>query len=231
MNFVIKPARQVVLPIIGSADVFPVGQIYCVGRNYADHAIEMGHDPNREAPFFFMKPAYAVLADGEQMQYPSLSSDVHHEVELVVALAKGGERVSVADAMALVFGYAVGIDMTRRDLQAQAKEKSRPWEAGKTFKHAAPCSAISPLASTGEMNDGLIQLSINGDDRQRGDINQMIWKVPEVISRLSELFVLQAGDLIYTGTPAGVGPVKPGDNIEAHIDNVGSLNIKVGEAV
>ncbi len=181
MNFVIEPARQVVLTVNGSADVFPVGQIYCVGRNYADHAIEMGHDPNREAPFFFMKPAYAVLADGGQMQYPSLSSDVHHEVELVVALARGGEHVSVADAMALVFGYAVGIDMTRRDLQAQAKEKSRPWEAGKTFKHAAPCSAISPLASTSEMNDGLIQLSIIVDDRQRGDINQFIWNVQEVI--------------------------------------------------
>ena len=138
--------------------------------------------------------------------------------------------MSVSDAMALVFGYAVGIDMTRRDLQAQAKEKSRPWEAGKTFKHAAPCSAISPLASTGEMNDGLIRLSINGDDRQRGDINQMIWKVPEVISRLSELFLLQAGDLIYTGTPAGVGPIRPGDDIEAQIDKLGRLNIKVGEA-
>ena len=230
MSFVIKPAAQVVLPVNGSSALFPVGQIYCVGRNYADHAIEMGHDPDREAPFFFMKPGYAVLQDGEQMQYPALSTDVHHEVELVVALAKGGQHVSVSDAMALVFGYAVGIDMTRRDLQAQAKEKSRPWEAGKTFKHAAPCSAISPLASTGEMNDGLIRLSINGDDRQRGDINQMIWKVPEVISRLSELFLLQAGDLIYTGTPAGVGPVRPGDDIEAQIDKLGRLNIKVGEA-
>lgn len=230
MRFVVKPAGQVVLPVNGSIDVFPVGQIYCVGRNYADHAIEMGHDPDREEPFFFMKPAYAVLQDGEQMQYPALSSDVHHEVELVVALGLGGQHLPVRDAMELVFGYAVGIDMTRRDLQAQAKEKSRPWEAGKTFKHAAPCSAIAPLASTGEMNDGLIQLSINGDDRQRGDINQMIWKVAEVISRLSELFVLQAGDLIYTGTPAGVGPISPGDNIEAQIDRVGSLNIKVGEA-
>ena len=176
-----------------------------------------------------MKPAYAVLQNGGQMQYPALSSDVHHEVELVVALTRGGSNVSVRDAMKWVFGYAVGIDMTRRDLQAQAKEKSRPWEAGKTFKHAAPCSAITPLAVTGEMNDGLIRLSINGDERQRGDINQMIWKVPEVISRLSELFLLQAGDLIYTGTPAGVGPIRPGDDIEAQINMVGSLNIKVGE--
>lgn len=229
MSFVIEPAARVVLPVNGSRDVFPVGQIYCVGRNYAEHALEMGHDPDREAPFFFMKPAYAVLQNGGQMQYPALSSDVHHEVELVVALARGGSNVSVRDAMQWVFGYAVGIDMTRRDLQAQAKEKSRPWEAGKTFKHAAPCSAITPLAVTGEMNDGLVRLSINGDERQRGDINQMIWKVPEVISRLSELFLLQAGDLIYTGTPAGVGPIRPGDDIEAQIDKVGSLNIKVGE--
>lgn len=229
MSFVIEPAARVVLPVNGSRDVFPVGQIYCVGRNYAEHALEMGHDPDREAPFFFMKPAYAVLQNGGQMQYPALSSDVHHEVELVVALTRGGSNVSVRDAMKWVFGYAVGIDMTRRDLQAQAKEKSRPWEAGKTFKHAAPCSAISPLAVTGEMNDGLIRLSINGDERQRGDINQMIWKVPEVISRLSELFLLQAGDLIYTGTPAGVGPIRPGDDIEAQINKVGSLNIKVGE--
>ena len=231
MSFVIEPAARVVLPVNGSRDVFPVGQIYCVGRNYAEHALEMGHDPDREAPFFFMKPAYAVLQNGGQMQYPALSSDVHHEVELVVALARGGSNVSVRDAMQWVFGYAVGIDMTRRDLQAQAKEKSRPWEAGKTFKHAAPCSAITPLAVTGEMNDGLVRLSINGDERQRGDINQMIWKVPEVISRLSELFLLQAGDLIYTGTPAGVGPIRPGDDIEAQIDKVGSLNIKVGETV
>ena len=229
MSFVIEPPAQVVLPVNGSRDVFPVGQIYCVGRNYAEHALEMGHDPDREAPFFFMKPAYAVLQNGGEMQYPALSSDVHHEVELVVALARGGSNVSVRDAMKWVFGYAVGIDMTRRDLQAQAKEKSRPWEAGKTFKHAAPCSAITPLAVTGEMNDGLIRLSINGDERQRGDINQMIWKVPEVISRLSELFLLQAGDLIYTGTPAGVGPIRPGDDIEAQINKVGSLNIKVGE--
>lgn len=229
MSFVIEPAARVVLPVNGSRDVFPVGQIYCVARNYAEHALEMGHDPDREAPFFFMKPAYAVLQNGGQMQYPALSSDVHHEVELVVALTRGGSNVSVRDAMKWVFGYAVGIDMTRRDLQAQAKEKSRPWEAGKTFKHAAPCSAITPLAVTGEMNDGLIRLSINGDERQRGDINQMIWKVPEVISRLSELFLLQAGDLIYTGTPAGVGPIRPGDDIEAQINKVGSLNIKVGE--
>jgi fumarylpyruvate hydrolase len=230
MKFIFDPVERVVLPVVDSDHVFPVGQIYCVGRNYAEHAIEMGHDPSREPPFFFMKPGYAILKQGEQMTYPSLSSDVHHEVELVVALKGGGENIAAQDAMELVFGYAVGIDMTRRDLQAQAKDKSRPWEAGKTFRHAAPCSAIVPIAASGEINSGAISLSINGDERQRGDVNQMIWKIPEVISKLSELFVLQPGDLIYTGTPAGVGPICPGDEVEAQIENVGRLNIQVGEA-
>jgi fumarylpyruvate hydrolase len=228
MSYPFKVDDAVTLPIIDRDDEFPVSQIYCVGRNYADHAIEMGHDPNREAPFFFMKPAYSILNDGEQMEYPFGSTDVHHEVELVVALGKGGSNIDVNDAMGFVYGYAVGIDMTRRDLQAQAKEKGRPWEAGKTFLHAAPCSAIVPIDKIGEMNYGAIRLSVNGTERQAGDINQMIWKVPEVISRLSELFVLHPGDLIYTGTPAGVGPIESGDKIQAVIENVGSLNIEVG---
>ncbi len=229
MKYVFDPVEKVTLPVIGSDTAFPVGQIYCVGRNYAEHAIEMGHDPDREAPFFFIKPGYTILQDGELMTYPSLSADVHHEVELVVALAHGGENIAVEDAMELVFGYAVGIDMTRRDLQAQAKEKSRPWEAGKTFKHAAPCSGIVPIATSGEINSGEISLSVNGVQRQRGDVNQMIWKIAEVISKLSELFVLQPGDLIYTGTPAGVGPVNTGDEIKAQIEGVGNLGIRIGE--
>jgi fumarylpyruvate hydrolase len=229
MSYIFEPGSRVTLPVVDSDDFFPVSQIYCVGRNYADHAIEMGHDPNREDPFFFLKPAYSILNDGKEMTYPSRSHDVHHEVELVVALSKGGRNIDVNDAMDLVYGYAVGIDMTRRDLQAEAKEKSRPWEAGKTFLHAAPCSAVVPMTKSGEINYGSIQLSINGSERQRGDINQMIWKVPEVISRLSELFVLHPGDLIYTGTPAGVGPVNIGDRIEAAIENVGTLNITVAE--
>lgn len=230
MNYLFEPGERVTLPVINSDELFPVSQIYCVGRNYADHAIEMGHDPSREAPFFFMKPAYSILRDGELMEYPSGSHDVHHEVELVVALARGGRHIDVNDAMNLVYGYAVGIDMTRRDLQAEAKEKSRPWEAGKTFLHAAPCSAIVPINETGEINFGSIQLNINGSEKQKGDVNQMIWKVPEVISRLSELFVLCAGDLIFTGTPAGVGPIEVGDKIEAEIENVGTLSITVGDA-
>lgn len=231
MNFVFNPVARASLPVLGSDDVFPVGQIYCVGRNYAEHAIEMGHDPDREAPFFFMKPGFAILRDGQQMQYPSRSSDVHHEVELVVALETGGENVAAEDAMELVFGYAVGIDMTRRDRQAEAKEKRRPWEIGKTFKHAAPCSAIAPIATTGEINSGRIYLAVNGEPRQAGNINQMIWKIPEVIAKLSELFPLQPGDLIFTGTPAGVGPVNIGDDLEARIEGVGEIKIRVAGSV
>jgi len=207
---------------------FPVNNIYCVGRNYADHAIEMGGDPNREAPFFFMKPAYAVSTNGVNMVYPSHSSDVHHEVELVVALASGGINVTVAEAMSLVFGYAVGVDMTRRDLQSEAKEQRRPWEAGKTFFQAAPCSDLLPVPRTGELNAGGISLSINGEIRQQGDLAQMIWKVPEVISRLSELFFLQPGDLIFTGTPAGVGPIEKGDQVVARVAGLPELSFGVG---
>ncbi len=162
------------------------------------------------------------------MEYPSHSNDVHHEVELVVALSTGGRDLNLTEANECIFGYAVGIDMTRRDLQAEAKEKARPWESGKTFLHAAPCSSIVPVEETGLIDDGDIRLSINGEERQNGNVNQMIWKVSEVISRLSGLFHLQPGDLIYTGTPAGVGPINIGDKIEANIDRVGQLAVVVG---
>lgn len=230
MTYVFEPRGVVSVPVEGSVDRFPVNNIYCVGRNYADHAIEMGFDPDREAPFFFMKPAYAVLSDGAEMKYPSHSSDVHHEVELVVALGEGGTNISVDEAMSLVYGYGVGVDMTRRDLQSEAKEKSRPWEAGKTFQHAAPCSALHTISEAGQIDEASITLSINGETRQSGDVNQMIWKVPEIISRLSALFVLQPGDMIYTGTPAGVGPVLPGDEINAHIDGLPELLFKVSSS-
>lgn len=230
VTYVFEPRAVVSVPVEGSTDRFPVNNLYCVGRNYADHAIEMGGDPNREAPFFFMKPAFAVLSDGAEMKYPSHSTDVHHEVELVVALHRGGMDISVDDAMSLVHGYGVGVDMTRRDLQGEAKEKSRPWEAGKTFLHAAPCSALQPLSDVGQIEAASITLRINGETRQTGSINQMIWKVSEIISRLSELFVLQPGDMIYTGTPAGVGPVRPGDQITAHIDGLPELVFKVSSS-
>jgi fumarylpyruvate hydrolase len=230
MSFVINPATRVSLPVAGSDQRFPVHQLYCVGRNYADHAVEMGSDPDREPPFFFMKPDYAVLAEGRDMQYPALSSDVHHEVELVVALQSGGRDIPVEDAMSLVYGYAVGVDMTRRDLQGEAKEGRRPWEAGKVFPDAAPCSAVVPVTHCGELAAGTISLSVNGDQRQQGDINQMIWKVPEVISRLSTLFQLHPGDLVFTGTPAGVGPVERGDIIEARIEGLPVLSFKVSDS-
>lgn len=226
MSYVIDRPEAMQLPVKGGGQ-FPVQQIYCVGRNYADHAVEMGHDPDKEPPFFFMKPSYAILQSGQDMQYPALSSDVHHEVELVVAIGQGGRDVAVEDAMNLVYGYGVGIDMTRRDLQAEAKEKSRPWEAGKSFLHAAPCSELVPISACGEINSGAISLSVNGEVRQNGDVNQMIWKVPEVISRLSTLFSLRSGDLIFTGTPAGVGPIDKGDRIAASVAGLSQLEINV----
>lgn len=228
-GFVIASPNITTLAVRGSVDLFPVSEIYCVGRNYADHAIEMGHDPNREAPFFFMKPRYTILTSSQKMHYPAHSKDVHHEVELVVALRSGGENISVEDAAGHIFGYGVGIDMTRRDLQAQAKEKRRPWESGKTFLHASPCSELISIEQTGELNGGNIQLRVNDELRQSGNLNQMIWKVSEVISRLSELFHLQPGDLIYTGTPAGVGPIERGDRLTAIIDNVTRLDLEVAQ--
>ena len=219
----INPNPPVTLPIDGTDARFPVAQIYCVGRNYADHAIEMGHNPDREAPFFFMKPRFSVLPEGGNMPYPALTHDLHHEVELVVALAEGGRNVSLDDAVSMIFGYSVGIDFTRRDLQGEAKEKGRPWEAGKTFVHSAPLARIVPINATGELNDGKITLTVNGEVRQSGDINQMIWKIPEVIARISELFCLEPGDLIFTGTPAGVGAVTAGDVLTATVPGVGEM--------
>lgn len=226
----IQGPTPVSLPINDSDQSFPVQNIYCVGRNYADHAMEMGHDPDREEPFFFMKPAYTVLPDGGDLVYPPLSQDVHHEVELVVALGEGGSNIPVSSAADHVFGYGVGLDLTRRDLQSEAKAQSRPWDAGKVFLHAAPCSKLV-LKTDGLIDAGNIQLFVNGEQRQQGNINQMIWKIPEIISKLSMLFPLQAGDLIFTGTPAGVGPIFPGDNLLALVENVGALNVSVLEDV
>jgi len=231
MNSVIQVADPVSLPITNSDQIFPVQNIYCVGRNYADHAVEMGHDPNREEPFFFMKPAYTVLPDGGDLNYPPLSEDVHYEVELVVAIGRSGTNISVNDAEDYVFGFAVGIDLTRRDLQAEAKAQSRPWDAGKVFQHAAPCSKIMPRGNgpqeSGLLSSGNIQLFVNGEQRQQGNINQMIWKVPEIIAKLSALFPLHAGDLVFTGTPSGVGPIARGDHLLALVENVGALNVAV----
>ena len=215
------------LPVAGAAQRFPVRRVYCVGRNYAAHAIEMGHDPDREDPFFFQKNPDGLVPGGGRFPYPAATRDVHHEVELVVALASGGTDVAVAEALSHVYGYAVGIDMTRRDLQALAKQARRPWEVAKAFEHAAPCSAVTPAARIGHPDRGAVTLEVNGEVRQSGDLAQLIWKVPEIIACLSGLFTLAGGDLIFTGTPAGVGPVVRGDRLHGRIAGVGEIEVEV----
>jgi fumarylpyruvate hydrolase len=203
-----------------------VRRIYCVGRNYAEHAVEMGHDPNKEPPFFFQKNPDNLTTDGT-FPYPPLSKDVHYEVELVAFLTKGGENIPLEKALDCVFGYAVGLDMTRRDLQGEAKKMGRPWEVGKAFEHSAPCGEIVPAAEIGHPMKGAIWLKVNGEEKQRGDLDQMIWKLPEAINYLSTLFRLAPGDAIMTGTPAGVGAVKRGDRLAGHVDGVGELDVSV----
>ena len=214
------------LPVAGSELRFPVGRIYCVGRNYADHAREMGHDPTREPPFFFMKAASSLAQNNATLAYPVASKDVHHEIEMIVAIGKGGKSIAVDQALAHVWGYGVGLDMTRRDLQGEAKKMGRPWEMGKSFDESAPCSALKPAAEIGHPAKGAIWVKVNGKIAQQGDLSQQIWNVPEQIAYLSNLITLQPGDLIFTGTPAGVGPVHPGDQLEGHVDGVGDLVIR-----
>jgi fumarylpyruvate hydrolase len=226
MTYAITPIPLPTLPIQGSDKLFPIHRIYCVGRNYAEHAVEMGHDPDKEPPFFFQKNADNVTSDG-RFPYPTASTDVHFEVELVVALKSGGVNIRPADAMSHVFGYAVGIDMTRRDLQAEAKRLQRPWEVGKAFEHSAPCSRLVPAADVETVASGAIWLDVNGERRQSGDLKQMIWDIPHQIAFLSGLFELKGGDLVFTGTPAGVGAVKRGDRMRAHIDGIGDLDVSV----
>jgi fumarylpyruvate hydrolase len=227
-RYIFAPHPLPTLPIRGSDKVFPVHRIYCVGRNYAEHAIEMGHDPNREAPFFFQKNPDTLVQSGGTFPYPDASKDVHHELEMVVALKSGGKDIALDKALGHVFGYAVGLDMTRRDLQGEAKKLGRPWEVGKAFESAAPCSEIVPASAIGHPAQGAVWLKVNGQERQKGDLNQLIWKVPEMIAYLSGLFELRAGDLIFSGTPAGVGPVKRGDVLHGGVDGVGELKVTVG---
>jgi fumarylpyruvate hydrolase len=223
---VIPSPETVLLDVEGVTEQFPVRRVYCVGRNYADHAIEMGHDPSREPPFFFQKNAEN-LYNGETFPYPPLSADVHYEAELVMTLSGGGADISVEDALSKVYGYGVGIDFTRRDLQDKAKKMSRPWEAAKAFERSAPVSALVPVSRIGHPQRGAIWLDVNGQRKQSGDLNQMIWKLPEIIAELSKLFTLAPGDVIMTGTPAGVGPVVKGDKVAAGIDGVGTLGLTV----
>lgn len=225
-EFVIPPPPAVAIPVQGREARFPVHRVYCIGRNYAAHAVEMGHDPDREPPFFFQKNPDNLDPSGE-FPYPTRTSDVHHEVELAVALATGGTRIAVEGALNHVWGYAVSLDMTRRDLQAEMKKMGRPWEVGKAFERSAPISALRPAAEIGHPDSGRIGLEVNGRIRQEGDLKQMIWKLPEIIAYLSEYFELAAGDVILTGTPAGVASVARGDRLEASIEHVGRLTVKV----
>ncbi|MEY3057806.1 MAG: hypothetical protein RI941_529 [Pseudomonadota bacterium] len=219
-SYVIQPPEIPTLPVQGDSKRFAVNRIYCVGRNYADHAREMGHDPDREPPFFFMKPATAIVTDGNNMAYPSLSNDVHHEIEMVVALAKGGANIHADQALDHVWGYGVGLDMTRRDLQGEAKKMGRPWDTGKAFDQSAPCSALVPVSQCGHLTKGRIHLKVNGQIKQDGDLAMMIWNVPDTIAYLSTLFTLMPGDLIFSGTPAGVAAVARGDVLEGRVDGL-----------
>jgi fumarylpyruvate hydrolase len=227
MSFAFPPPAPAAVAIVGRSERFPVHRIYCVGRNYAAHAREMGKDPEREPPFFFTKPADAVVANGTALPYPTRTSDLHHEIELVVALSKGGVNIDAARALEHVFGYAVGLDLTRRDLQADAKDKGRPWDTAKGFDRSAPISAITP--SSGELS-GRIWLKVNDSLRQQGMLADMIWSVPEVIAELSTLFELAPGDLIFTGTPAGVAAIQPGDRLEGGVDGLETLSISIGKS-
>ncbi len=226
MQFIIPQPAQAILPVRGSHSVFPVHRIYCVGRNYASHAIEMGGDPDREPPFFFQKNPDNLVLDGS-FPYPPASNDVHHEIEMVVALRAGGKDIPPDQSLNCVFGYAVGLDMTRRDLQAKARDAGRSWEVGKAFEASAPCSPLVPASAIGHPAAGAIWLDVNGKRRQTGDLKQMTWKVPEIISILSGLFTLMPGDIIFSGTPSGVGPVSRGDVISGHIDMIGELEVRV----
>jgi fumarylpyruvate hydrolase len=223
----IFPLEQVSLPIVGNEKRFPVRRIYCVGRNYLDHIRETAGADEREPPFFFQKPTDAILENGGEFPYPPQSEKTHHEIELVVAIGTGGKEIAAENALDHVYGYTVGIDMTRRDLQGVAKEMRRPWEAGKSFDHAAPCSAIVPAADIGHPDSGRIWLTVNGDIRQDGDLAQQIWSVPEAIAHLTTLFELMPGDLIMTGTPAGVGSVNPGDKVAGGIDGIAEIAVAV----
>ena len=226
MNFIL-PLEQVSLPIVGNEKRFPVRRIYCVGRNYLDHIRETAGADEREPPFFFQKPTDAILENGGAFPYPPMSEKTHHEIELVVAIGTGGKEIKAENALDHVYGYTVGIDMTRRDLQAAAKEMRRPWEAGKAFDHAAPCAAIVPAGDIGHPDSGRIWLAVNGEVRQDGDLAQQIWGVPESIAHLTTLFELVPGDLIMTGTPAGVVSVNRGDKVTGGIASIADIEITI----
>lgn len=227
MSFVISPSPQPSVEVAGTDERFPVHRVYCVGRNYAKHAREMGMDPDREPPFFFSKPADAVVANGTSVPYPSRTSNLHHEIELVVAIGTGGRDIPLDSALAHVYGYAVGLDLTRRDLQFAARDQGRPWDVSKGFDHSAPVSAIRPAAAMGHPEQGAIWLEVNGETRQRANLSEMIWSVPEIVAELSTYYELHPGDLIFTGTPEGVGAVERGDSLVGGVDGLETLRITI----
>ena len=227
-DFVIAPPPQAAIAVSGDSQMFPVRRIWCVGRNYLEHVREMGND-ERAPPFFFAKHADMIAPDGATIPYPPITKDFHHEVELVVALKSGGLHISADKALDCVWGYGCGIDLTRRDLQIASRKKEQPWEIGKSFDHSAPCGALAPASKIGHPANGKIWLSVNGTQKQTGDLSEMIWNVPEIIAKLSMQVELAAGDIIMTGTPAGVAALSPGDTIECGIDGIGTLSVTIGK--
>jgi fumarylpyruvate hydrolase len=229
-GFVITPPAIPAIAIAGSDQTFPVRRVFCVGRNYAAHAREMGSDPSREPPFFFTKPADAVVPASGSVPYPSSTAELHHEVELVVALKGGGTDIAPEQALDLVWGYGVGLDLTRRDLQAIAKKDGRPWDMAKGFDASAPCSPLQPVSAVGHPQDAAIWLEVNGQRKQEGNLNEMIWPIPDVIAYLSRFVALAPGDLIYTGTPSGVDALQPGDRVRGGVDGVATFELTIGAA-
>ncbi len=225
-DYAIDPPRHPALPVAGTEAAFPVRRVYCIGRNYAAHAVEMGHDPDKEPPFFFQKNPDNLDPSGE-FPYPVQSSDVHHEVEMAVMLKSGGTDIPVEQALDHVYGYAVSLDMTRRDLQGEQKKMGRPWEIGKAFERSAPIGPVHPASEVGHLAEGRVELAVNGELRQEGDLNQMIWKVPEMIAYLSRYYALAGGDVILSGTPSGVGPVSKGDEMVARVAGLADLTVRV----
>jgi len=219
--------EETVLPIAGGG-FYPVRRIYCVGRNYVSHIREMKEADERDPPFFFQKPRDSIVGDGAEVPYPPATTDFQYEVELVIAIGKGGRNIDPAKGLDHVWGYAVGIDLTRRDRQRDARDLQLPWEVGKSFDHSAPCGPLHPTASVGHLKQGAIALTVNGEEHQRGDLHEMIWQVPEIVAQLSKQVTLAAGDLIFTGTPAGVGPIVVGDRIQATIEGLAPLTITIG---
>jgi fumarylpyruvate hydrolase len=227
MNYIFDPPRPPSVAVVGSGARFPVRRIFCVGRNYADHVREMGNDPKSESPLFFTKPADAVVESGVAIPYPAHTENLHHEVELVIALGRGGANIADADAMACVWGYGVGVDLTRRDRQAEAKKAGTPWDTAKGFDLSAPISALTPAAQAGDVRNARIWLSVNGEMRQDANTNGMLWSVPEIIAALSSWWEMKPGDLIFTGSPAGVSAIKPGDAIACGVAGLEELRFSL----